>query len=92
MHGTPKLLYVYPYMIMPDPLATQEYLVCYVKNENSTTGKHIASFSMARLQLQGSAMKQTFHLTKDDKIAIEKSLMTARRHIYLAQIKELSSN
>ena len=90
--GTPKLLYVYPYMIMLDPLSTQEYLVCYVKNENDATGKHIASFSMARLQLQGSAMKQTFHLTKDDKIAIEKSLMTARRHIYLAQIKELSSN
>lgn len=52
-------------MIMPDPLATQEYLVCYVKNENSATGKHIASFSMARLQLQGSALKQTFRLTKD---------------------------
>lgn len=72
--GTQKLLYVYPYMIMPDPLATQEYLVCYVKNENNTTGKHIASFSMARLQLQCSAMKQTFRLTKDDKIAIEKKL------------------
>lgn len=71
--GTQKLLYVYPYMIMPDPLATQEYLVCYVKNENSSTGKHIASFSMARLQLQGSALKQTFRLTKDDIIAIEKS-------------------
>ena len=72
--GTQKLLYVYPCMIMPDPLATQEYLVCYVKNENSSTGKHIASFSMARLQLQGSALKQTFRLTKDDIIAIEKKL------------------
>ena len=72
--GTQKLLYVYPYMIMPDPLATQEYLVCYVKNENSATRKHIASFSMARLQLQGSALKQTFRLTKDDIIAIEKKL------------------
>lgn len=60
---------------MPDPLATQEYLVCYVKNENSATGKHIASFSMARLQLQGSALKQTFRLTKDDIIAIEKKLV-----------------
>ena len=72
--GTQKLLYVYPYMIMPDSLATQEYLVCYVKNENSATGKHIASFSMARLQLQGSALKQTFRLTKDDIITIEKKL------------------
>lgn len=29
---------------------------------------------MARLQLQGSALKQTFRLTKDDIIAIEKKL------------------
>lgn len=72
--GTQKLLYVYPYMIMPDTLATQEYLVCYVKNENKATGKYITSFSMARLQLQGSALKQTFRLTKDDIIAIEKKL------------------
>lgn len=32
------------------------------------------SIKQLPIQLQGSAMKQTFHLTKDDKIAIEKKL------------------
>lgn len=32
------------------------------------------SIKQLPIQLQGSALKQTFHLTKDDKIAIEKKL------------------
>ena len=72
--GRPKQLYVYPYKIMPDPLVTQEYLVGYVKSAKDEKAKHIASFSMARLQLQGSAMKRQFKLTKSDIKTIENKL------------------
>lgn len=67
-------------------LLNKPYKFCLNMKRNNLSIKQLP------IQLQGSAMKQTFHLTKDEKIAIEKSLMTARRHIYLAQIKELSSN
>lgn len=66
-----QLFYVYPYRIVPAPLHTQSYLVCYSrKAEEDEKDKTIASFSMARLSMP-TKLNKTFHLNKQEKNEIE---------------------
>ena len=66
--------YVYPYKILPDPLQTQSYLTCYTTEAGSEgSGKTIASFAMARLNLS-TVLDKTFHLTKKEKDAIQEQI------------------
>lgn len=73
-YGKDQLFYVYPYKIMPDPLHTQSYLVCYSrKAEEEDKDKIVASFSMARMN-PPSMLTKIFHLNKQEIDDIESQL------------------
>ena len=73
-YGKEQLFYVYPYKIMPDPLRTQAYLVCYSrKAEDEEKDKIVASFSMARINTP-TMLTKTFHLNKQEVANIESQI------------------
>ena len=62
-----QTLIIHPYAILTDPMKTQEYLVCYSHKQNeSQHNKHLASFSMARLDRISILSKKSF-ISKADK-------------------------
>ena len=70
-YGKDQLFYVYPYKIIPDPLHTQSYLVCYSrKAKENDADKIVASFSMARMN-PPTMLAKTFHLNKQEIANIE---------------------
>lgn len=72
-YNTEQLFYVYPYKIVPDPLHTQSYFVCYSKKAEEENDKLVASFSMARLNTP-TMLTKSFHLNKQETAYIESQL------------------
>lgn len=79
----------YPYKIMSDPLNTQEYLACYTRlPEQSSKEKHVASFSMARLE-RPIVLKQKSFLSKDDIKKIEDAVSKNSVAFLLGDLREI---
>lgn len=73
-YGKDQLFCVYPYKIVPDPLHTQSYLVCYSrKAEEDDSAKIVASFSMARITTP-TLLSKKFSLNKQEITYIESQL------------------
>lgn len=82
-------LTVYPYKIARDELNSQEYLVCYSKEDGAPeTTLSVSSFSMSRL-VDFRVSKARFRLSKAQKDEIEKKLSLHSPAYFFGGIKEI---
>lgn len=72
--GEVQTLHVYPYKIVPDPLNTQEYLICYSKKQHEPSkDKKMASFAMSRLD-SIKELKHSAFISEKDKNELDTTL------------------